>query len=443
MDIPATRDLTKWLLAAFVLIFTYLIYIFTMAPTVSFWDCGEFIAVSHTLQVPHPPGSPLYLLLGRFFSMLPFNGGAALDPIMNLPEFHTIAYRINMMSPIATAFSNMFLFLIIVRLVAEWRGPIRNATDRWIAYGGGAIGSLALAFSDSHWFNAVEAEVYSMSIFFTAIVVWLILKWSEKVEEGAIGARYILIISYMIGLAISVHMLNLLTIPFIALIMYSKLNPEEDGVEMMLHMLGVLVVGAIAVMLAVEMTLPETSLDYLRLTESERTSKLASMLALTVGILAAGLFGLSQLFKGDRRGRFWRQTLLMGAAGAAYLAIYAGIIKGVPKSAAFVAGVMNTENAVSGIGATLILAALAMMTLVYFAPMYAKRWQNEVRLGIMAFLLVLVGYSSYQMIFIRSAQNPNIDENDPETITQAIAYLEREQYGSYPMFYRDRWEEQP
>ena len=189
--------------------------------------------------------------------MLPITGGAALDPILNEPQFHNIAYRINLLSPLATAFANMFLFLIIARLVVEWRGKIKDASDKWIAYGGALVGSLTIAFSDSHWFNAVEAEVYSMSIFFTAIVVWLILKWSEKVDEGGAGSRYILIISYMMGLAISVHMLNLLTIPFIALIMYMKLNPKDDGVEMMVHVLAVIGIMAVALLIGIEMALPE------------------------------------------------------------------------------------------------------------------------------------------------------------------------------------------
>jgi len=274
MDFLKPRDMVKTLLAAFVLVFTFIIYLNTMAPTVSFWDCGEFIAVSHTLSVPHPPGSPLYLLLGRVISILPFNGGAALDPLLNEAQFHTIAYRINMLSPIATAFANMFLFLIIVRLVVEWRGTIKDNTDKWIAYGGALVGSLAIAFSDSHWFNAVEAEVYSMSIFFTAIVVWLILKWSEKVDHGGGGVRYILIISYMMGLAISVHMLNLLTIPFIALIMYMKLNPKEDGVEMMVNMLSVVAIMTVSILIAIEMALPATSYEYLRLADDDRGSKL-------------------------------------------------------------------------------------------------------------------------------------------------------------------------
>lgn len=443
MDFLKPRDMIKTLLAAFVLVFTFLIYLDTMAPTVSFWDCGEFIAVSNTLSVPHPPGSPLYLLLGRAISLLPFNGGAALDPILGEPHFHTIAYRINMLSPLATAFANMFLFLIIVRLVVEYRGQIKDEVDKWIAYGAGLIGSLAIAFSDSHWFNAVEAEVYSMSIFFTAIVVWLILKWSEKVDEGGAGARYILIISYMMGLAISVHMLNLLTIPFIALIMYMKLNPEDDGVEMMIHMLSAIAVVAVGVLIAIEMALPETSFEYLRLSDSDRGSKLMTFLVITGVISAGGLWGVSQIFKGERRRHYWKHLGLMGAAGVAYGAISVGVIKGMPKMANFMGNLMNTDNAVTAIGATFALGIILLMALIWMAPSIWRARATEIRLSAIAFLMVIVGFTSYETIFIRSAQDPNIDENDPETVARAVSYLEREQYGSYPMFYRDRWGTNP
>ena len=443
MEFLKPRDMVKTLIALFVLVFTFLIYLDTMAPTVSFWDCGEFIAVSHTLSVPHPPGSPLYLLLGRVISMLPITGGAALDPILNEPQFHNIAYRINLLSPLATAFANMFLFLIIVRLVVEWRGKIKDNADRWIAYGGGLVGSLTIAFSDSHWFNAVEAEVYSMSIFFTAIVVWLILKWSEKVDEGGAGSRYILIISYMMGLAISVHMLNLLTIPFIALIMYVKLNPKDDGVELMVNVLAVVGIMAVALLIGIEMALPETSMEYMRLGADDLGSKLMVLGVIFAVITGGGLWGLSQAFNPERRLRFWKQVLLMGAAGGAYLIIYMGIIKGMPKMAAFMGSLLNTTNAVSAIGATFTVSIIILMALIFFAPSIYRARATEIRLAVMGLLLVLVGFTSYETIFIRSSQNPNIDENDPETVSRAVSYLEREQYGSYPMFYRDRWSETP
>ena len=130
----------KWnsVLAGIVLAFSFLIYFMTMSPTVSFWDCGEFIATSYTLGVPHPPGSPLYLIIGRIFSMLPFN--------------NDIAYRVNMISPIVSAVAVMLLYLIIVKFSAHWRGGINNKSDAVIAFGGALVGSLTFAFTDSHWF---------------------------------------------------------------------------------------------------------------------------------------------------------------------------------------------------------------------------------------------------------------------------------------------------
>ena len=195
------------ILGAMTFLISFIVYFDTMAPSVSYWDCGEFIAVSYTLGVPHPPGSPLFLLLGRIASMLPIS--------------EDIAFRVNLLSPLASAFSVLFLYFIIVQLVNHWRGKIETNTDALIAFGAGIVGSLTFAFTDSHWFNAVEAEVYAFSTFFTAIVVWLALLWSEKADEKG-NERYILIIAYMIGLATGLHLLNLLTIPFVALLIYFK-----------------------------------------------------------------------------------------------------------------------------------------------------------------------------------------------------------------------------
>ena len=195
------------LIAAIIFLITFVIYFDTMSPTVSYWDCGEFIAVSHTLGVPHPPGSPFFLLLGRIFSMIPFN--------------EDIAFRVNIISPIVSALAVMLLYLTIVKIVTHWRGKVENLTDVLIVFGGASVGALTFAFTDSHWFNAVEAEVYAFSTFFTAIVVWLILLWNEKADQSG-HERYILIIAYMIGLATGLHLLNLLTIPFVTLIIYFR-----------------------------------------------------------------------------------------------------------------------------------------------------------------------------------------------------------------------------
>ena len=158
------------IIAGIIFLVSFFVYYDTMAPTVSFWDCGEFIATSYTLGVPHPPGSPLFLIIGRIFSMIPFS-----------PD---IAFRVNLISVLVSALAVMLLYLIIVKVVAHWRGGIRDNADMIIAFGGALVGALTFAFTDSHWFNAVEAEVYSMSTFFTAIVVWLILHWAERADEA-------------------------------------------------------------------------------------------------------------------------------------------------------------------------------------------------------------------------------------------------------------------
>ncbi|MEC7871706.1 MAG: DUF2723 domain-containing protein, partial [Candidatus Neomarinimicrobiota bacterium] len=193
--------------AVFVMCMSFVVYVLTMADTVPYWDSGEFIATSYILGVPHPPGSPLYLIIGRIFSMIPFN-----------PD---IAFRINLISPVVSALAVMFLYLSCVKLIIGYRGQIKSQIDSIIIFGSSIVGSLTFAFTDSHWFNAVEAEVYGFSTFFTAIVVWLILHWSERADEKG-NERYILIIAYMIGLATGVHLLNLLALPFLALIIFFR-----------------------------------------------------------------------------------------------------------------------------------------------------------------------------------------------------------------------------
>ena len=210
------------ILAFIAFLFSLVIYIVTMAPTTSFWDCGEFIATSVIMGVPHPPGTPFYLLLGNFFSQL--------------PTFSDIGARVNLISPIFSAFAVMFLYLIIVQLIEEWFGKVKNWPDYFITYGSALIGALTFAFTDSHWFNAVEAEVYSISTFFTSIVVWLILQWSKNSGHSG-NVRYILIIAYMFGLAIGIHLLNLLALPFIALIVY--FNKYEFKISTFIATIGI------------------------------------------------------------------------------------------------------------------------------------------------------------------------------------------------------------
>lgn len=172
---------TNAVIAGAIFLASFLTYLSTMAITTSFWDCGEFIACSYILGVPHPPGAPLYILVGRIFSMLPTSAD--------------IGFRVNIMSPIISGITAMLTYLIIVRLLMIWKGQPQTwtKTDRISMYASGIIGVLAFAFSDSQWFNSVEAEVYAGSMFFTAIVIWLILKWMDHADSPQ-ADRYVLII---------------------------------------------------------------------------------------------------------------------------------------------------------------------------------------------------------------------------------------------------------
>lgn len=315
----------RWnrILAGVVFIVSFIIYFATMAPTLSFWDSGEFIATAYSLGIPHPPGSPLFVIIGRLFSMLPIGSD--------------IGFRVNLISPIISALANMLLYLIIVKVVVHWRKSIGNTNDAVVAFGGALVGTLTFAFTDSHWFNAVEAEVYAMSTFFTAIVVWLILHWSERAEEKG-NERYILIIAYMVGLAIGVHLLNLLALPFIALVIYFRKQEFE-----------------------------------------------------------------------------WKSFIItIVLTGITFLFINNGIIQGLPRLAGS-AGIF-----------AIVVVILALVGAMIWAVVNHKQILSIV---LTSFVLIVIGYSTYTMVFIRSNQNPSIDVGEPNTIQSAIAYLEREQYG--------------
>jgi len=224
------RALNKWIAIA-TLVISLFVYLLTVSPDVSFWDCGEFIACSYTMSVMHPPGSPMYTILGRIFTLLPASN---------------IAWRVNFMSVLCSALTVMLLYLIIVRFINEYRGQPRTKNDRLLTFGSAFIGAMTFAFTDSHWFNAVEAEVYAMSMFFTALVVWLILYWGDTSEDVK-SERYLLLIVYLMGLATGIHMLNLLAFAFILLILHFRKNESakklgwvlliQVGVPIFLYML--------------------------------------------------------------------------------------------------------------------------------------------------------------------------------------------------------------
>jgi hypothetical protein len=209
-------------------------YLLTMEETASYWDCGEFISVAYKLEVPHPPGAPLFLLIGRLFSFLAFG------------DVTQVAYWINFSSVLSSAFTILFLFWSITlfgRKILKISKPEQLTTDNtFLLMGAGLVGSLAYTFSDSFWFSAVEAEVYAMSSFFTAFVVWAMLKW-EVMEDEAKANRWLVLLFYMIGLSIGVHLLNLVTLPALGLIFYfKKYKPTTWGIIATLLVSGFMII---------------------------------------------------------------------------------------------------------------------------------------------------------------------------------------------------------
>ncbi|NBA74600.1 DUF2723 domain-containing protein [Emticicia sp. ODNR4P] len=206
------NDLVGW--AVFVI--SLIVFAATVERTASFWDCGEFIACAYKLQVPHPPGAPLFLLLGRLFSL--FAAGDVLQ----------VAYWVNMLSVVSSALTILFMHWTIVligRKVLNKKFDELTFNEALILLSSGVVGSLAYAFSDTFWFSAVEAEVYAMSSFFTALVVWAAFKW-EIIEDEVTANRWLILIAYIVGLSIGVHLLNLVTVPALALLYYFKKYPK-------------------------------------------------------------------------------------------------------------------------------------------------------------------------------------------------------------------------
>ena len=195
------------LMAAGVFIITLVVYLKTLSVTVVFWDVGEFLAASKLLQVPHPPGAPLFLLLGKVVSMVPF--------------YADFAARIHAISAVGSAASSMFLYLVAVKLMARMRGPIESTFDRIMVYGSAAVGALALSFTTSTWDNAIEAEVYGLGMFFVAVIFWLALRWWERTDDPH-NEKYLLLIAYLIGLSVGVHLLAVLATFCVLMLIYFR-----------------------------------------------------------------------------------------------------------------------------------------------------------------------------------------------------------------------------
>ncbi|MBA4302959.1 MAG: DUF2723 domain-containing protein [Sphingobacteriaceae bacterium] len=336
------NNLTGWI----VFLIAAVVYTLTLEPTTSFWDCGEFISACYKMQIMHPPGAPFFMLTGRMFTLL------ASDPMQ-------VAWMVNFFSGLASAFTILFLFWTITafgRKIIEKAGEEVAGGRLFALMGAGMVGALAYTFTDSFWFSAVEGEVYAYSSFFTAIVFWAILKW-ETVADEADSNRWLLLIAYLMGLSIGVHLLNLLAIPAICFVYYFKKH------------------------------------------EVNRTGIIYTVLA-SLGILVF---------------------------------VQYGIIPGVPTLASkFDLLFVNSLGLPFGSGNAFFLTLL-VAGVVYGIWYTHKHGKVLLNTALLATTFILIGYSSYTMIVIRSHANPSINMNNPSNIFSLVSYINREQYGDRPL----------
>ena len=389
----------SFLVAAFV-------YCSTIEPTASFWDCPEFITTGYKLEVGHPPGAPFFMLTANLFSHF------ASDPSQ-------VAKMVNMMSALLSATTILFLFWSITHLtrrliMKDWSCL---TTPKLIAIeASGLVGALIYTFSDTFWFSAVEGEVYAYSSAFTAIVFWLILKWEDKADE-AHSDRWLVLIAYMTGLSIGVHLLNLLCIPAIVLVYCYRRFPNIELKGSLIALIVSFVIVA------------------------------AVLYGVVPGIITVGgwfeLFFVNTLGCPFNTGEVVYIFLLVATVIWAIYETYTDrSLK--RQNLAFVLSVGMLGIPFYGFGWSAVVIGVVVLVALWFVLGYRKRVEKKLvpvitarvkNTALLCMLMLMIGYSSYAVIVIRSTANPPMDQNSPEDIFTLGSYLSRDQYGDRPLAY--------
>lgn len=338
------NNLTGW----FLFIFSLIVYLLTLEPTVSFWDCGEFILSAYKLQVGHPPGAPLFLMVGRIATLFAFG------------DTSKAALMVNILSALCSAFAILFLFWTITHLVRKVFVGGKTLESKHVPaiIGSGIIGSLAYTFSDTFWFSAVEGELYAISSLVTAVVFWGMLKWEEESDQTYSG-RWIVLIAYIMGLGLGIHRLNLLVIPVLVFVFYFK--------------------------------------------KYEVTTKgVIKTLLLSVILLWLMVF---VLMPGVPKVAGWFELLFVNSLGLPY-------------------------------NSGLLFYLVVLFGALAFGIKYTLKYEKVVlNFVLTSFTVVMIGYSSYALIMIRSSARPPMNQNDPSDVFSLSYYINMKQYGSSPKFF--------
>lgn len=379
------------------------VYCLTIEPTASFWDCPEFITTGYKLEVGHPPGAPFFMLTANLFTQF------VSDPAQ-------VAKMVNYMSALMSAACILFLFWSITHLVRKLvvKDEENITTSQLITIiGSGLVGALVYTFSDTFWFSAVEGEVYAFSSLFTALVFWLILKW-EDVADQPHSDRWIILIAYLTGLSIGVHLLNLLCLPAIVLVYYYKKNPQADAKGSLLALLGSGILVAAVLYGIVPGVVKVSGWFELLFVNSMGMPFNTGVIFYIIILAAAIIWGVYESYTERNRKRMNLSFLLTVA------------LLGMPFYG-------------HGISSILIgLVVLAALAAYLFASKLNTKYQISSRTmntALLSIMMIMIGYSSYALIVIRSTANTPMDQNSPEDIFTLGEYLGREQYGTRPLFY--------
>ena len=398
-------------------------YCSTIEPTASFWDCPEFITTAYKQEIGHPPGAPFFMLLGNFFTHF------ASDTTQ-------VAKMVNTMSALLSAVCIMFLFWTITHLarrlvISDWK---ELTTSKLIAIeASGMVGALIYTFSDTFWFSAVEGEVYAFSSAFTAVVFWLILKWEDHADEPH-SDRWLVLIAYMTGLSIGVHLLNLLCIPAIVLVYYYKKVPHANLKGSLLALfLSFLVVVAVlyGVVPGIITVGGWFELFFVNTLGCPfNTGEIVYIICLVASVIW-GIYETCHASEKNEKKQNIAFVLGFGMLGIPFYgygwtAAITGII--VLVILWFILGYKRKQEVVTGVDESTGIAKKKMQLL----PLISARVKNT---ALLCMLMLMIGYSSYALIVIRSSANPPMDQNSPEDIFTLGSYLSRDQYGDRPLFY--------
>jgi hypothetical protein len=383
-------------------------FLATVQPTVPFWDPGELSAAAYLLQVPHPPGGPLFSLIGRIFYILPIPGNLGL--------------KVNLVSVCASIATVFFLYLIAVKLIENLRGgPTTSITGELGTYLSAAIGALALSFCDSFWFNGVESNYFATSTLLFSMMVWLMLKWNEKADQPT-SDRYLLMIAYLAGLSAGVHLMSVPAIfAAVMIVVFRRYTKNKESCKKSTYVF----LFHIAVLLLVTYGM-WSSLKSVQPPSIEDAKAYDQRFVGIMGITSLGVMGL-----------FWKQVfrrdsiyLALLVAGIALGIAYPGVIKLLPQ----LIHLLSADD--STMGGLILLAVVAVFAALAF---WARRRKHTlVHLFAVGVLLMILGFSTYTMILIRANKHTPMNENEPRTFSGLLTYLNREQYGDFPIFKR-RW----